>query len=285
LHGRPTDHATSLDGTPGTGYRTGVRGFVDLHCHWVAGIDDGVKTPEEGIELLRALHAAGFDLVVATPHMRPGMFENDRRALENAFAAMCPRLVARKDLPDVHLASEHFLDDVVFARLVKGHGLPYPDLAPGGPAAGGKTKRGVLVELNPQAFPPHLQHRLFDLGRAGLRPVVAHPERYQPVWKDDGCLDPLLDAGACLLLDICALVGKYGRASRRAAEKLLDEEAYEAACSDAHRPADVEAVVEAIEVLERRVGKAESARLLRDGPRSILGLGDGPKGASAREEP
>lgn len=241
-------------------------GFVDLHCHWIAGIDDGVKTPGDGIELLRRLKLAGFDLVVATPHMRPGMFDNDRRALEQAFAAMCVHLVDRTDLPDVHLASEHFLDDVVFSRLVKGHGLPYPALGPARPGA----KRNVLVELGPNAFPPQLQRRFFDLGRAGLRPVLAHPERYQPIWTDDSCLDPLLDAGACLLLDVCALVGKYGRASQRAAEKLLDEEAYEAACSDAHRPSDVDQVEAAIKALEKRVGKAETSRLLDAGPRGLL---------------
>ncbi|MDF2694679.1 MAG: Manganese-dependent protein-tyrosine phosphatase [Labilithrix sp.] len=248
-----------------------MRGLVDLHCHWIAGIDDGVKTPEEGVDLLRRLRAAGFDLVVATPHMRPGMFDNDRPALERAFAAMCPRLVERDDLPDVHLSSEHFLDDIVFGRLVKGEGVPYPHLG-GDTGAPPRRGRGVLVEVSPQGFPAQLQHRFFDLGRAGLRPVLAHPERYQPVWKDDSCLDPLLDAGACLLLDDCALVGKYGRAPRKAAEKLLDEEAYEAACSDAHRPADADVVVEAIAALEKRVGVVEATRLLRDGPRGILGL-------------
>jgi protein-tyrosine phosphatase len=254
-------------------YRRDVRGFVDLHCHWIAAIDDGVKTPADGVELLRRLRSAGFDLVVATPHMRPGMFDNDRRALERAFAAMCPVLAEHPDLPDVHLSSEHFLDDVVFSRLVKGAGLPYPNLADAGKgAASAPRKRGVLVELSPQGFPAQLQHRFFDLGRAGLRPVLAHPERYQPVWQDDACLDPLLDAGACLLLDVCALVGKYGRASRRAAEKLLDEEAYEAACSDAHRPDDAATTAEAIDALERRVGRPEAERLLRDGPRGILGI-------------
>jgi protein-tyrosine phosphatase len=242
------------------------RGFVDLHCHWVAGIDDGVKTPSDGLELLRRLRALGFAFVVATPHMRPGMFENDKRALEAAFAAMCTHLANSRDLPDVHLASEHFLDDVVFARLVRGQGLPYPLLGP-------KTKRrSVLIELPPQVLPPNLQHRLFDLSRSGLRTVIAHPERYQPVWKDDSCLDPLLDAGAALLLDVCALVGKYGRASQRAAEKLLEEEAYEAACTDSHRPDDATVVARALEALEKRVGGSEMSRLLRDGPRAILGL-------------
>jgi protein-tyrosine phosphatase len=240
-----------------------VRGFIDLHCHWIAAIDDGARTTDESLAMLRGLRDAGFDRVVATPHMRPGMFDNDRAALQAAFEAMRPVLTdpAAGKLPAVHLASEHFFDDVVFGRLVRGEALPYP---------GGKC---VLVEVGQGAFPARLQHRFFDVKRAGLTPVLAHPERYEPVWKDDACLDPLLDAGAHLLLDVCSLVGKYGRAPQRAAEKLLEDDAYEAACSDAHKPKDVEEVVRAIERLEQMVGAAEAMRLLSEGPLGILGGG------------
>ncbi len=240
-----------------------MRGFIDLHCHWIAAIDDGARTTDESLAMLRGLRDAGFDRVVATPHMRPGMFDNDRAALQAAFEAMQPLVTgpAAGKLPAVHLASEHFFDDVVFGRLVRGEALPYP---------GGKC---VLVEVGQGAFPARLQHRFFDVKRAGLTPVLAHPERYEPVWKDDACLDPLLDAGAHLLLDVCALVGKYGRAPQRAAEKLLEDDAYEAACSDAHKPRDVEDVVRAIERLEQMVGKPEALRLLSEGPLGILGQG------------
>jgi protein-tyrosine phosphatase len=235
-------------------------GFVDLHCHWVAAIDDGARTHDESLAMLRGLRQAGFDVVVATPHMRPGMFDNDRTGLERAFAAMQPTLQgASEGLPNVHLASEHFFDDVVFGRLVRGEALPYP---------GGRC---ALVELGQGPFPLRLQHRFFDLRRAGIVPVLAHPERYEPVWRDDACLDPLLDAGAHLLLDVCALVGKYGRAPQRAAEKLVEADAYEAACSDAHRPSDVDHVVRAIARLRELVGPAEAQRLLGEGPRGLLG--------------
>jgi protein-tyrosine phosphatase len=243
-----------------------VRGFVDLHCHWVSAIDDGARTTDESLAMLRGLHQAGFDAVVATPHMRPGMFDNDRARIEGAFAAMQPVLSAAGKLPSVHLASEHFFDDVVYGRLLAGESVPYPRLAGAAPNA----KRSVLIEFGPASFPLRLQHRLFDLRRAGLVAVIAHPERYEPVWRDDACLDPLIDAGAHLLLDVCALVGKYGRAPQRAAEKLLEEDAYEAACSDAHKPRDVDVVVQAIERLEGLVGAPEATRLLGDGPRGIL---------------
>ncbi len=247
-----------------------MRGFVDLHCHWVAAIDDGAKTTADSLAMLRGLHQAGFDAVVATPHMRPGMFDNDRPRIERAFQSMAPTLSAAGKLPTVHLASEHFFDDVVFTRLLRGEVLPYP---------GG---RAILVELGQGPFPVRLAQRFFDVKRVGLVPVLAHPERYEPVWKSDACLDPLLDAGAHLLLDVCALVGKYGRAPQRAAEKLLAEDAYEAACSDAHKPSDVDIVVRAIERLERAVGADEAKRLLSSGPRGILGESQAPGGPGAK---
>ena len=155
-------------------------GYADLHCHWIAGIDDGCRTPEAGVALLKGLKAIGFSTVVATPHMRPGMFENDRAALERAYARMQPILAAEVGLPEVFLASEHWFDDTVYARLRAGEGLPYP-------AKPGARLRGVLVEMNPQGFPPQLPRTFVELRRKGLFPVIAHPERYQPVWKDDGC--------------------------------------------------------------------------------------------------
>jgi protein-tyrosine phosphatase len=251
-----------------------MRGFVDLHSHWIASIDDGARSEGEGIELLRGLWAAGFSTVVATPHMRPGMFENDRAALTRAFDEMAaPVATARASgagLPEVWLASEHFLDDVVFHRLTHDQALPYP----GGGAA--------LVELPTEAFPVRLAHRFVDLRRAGITPVLAHPERYKPVWEDDRCLDPLLDAGAQLLLDVCALVGKYGRAAQKAAEKLLEEDAYEAACSDAHRPKDAEITARAVERLLALVGPDETQRLLHDGPTRLLTLVRPPPPAPSR---
>lgn len=241
-----------------------MSGYVDLHCHWVPGVDDGVKTVDEGRALLVGLAKLGFERVVATPHMRPGMFDNDRATLERGYETMLRALAVLpaegqpSGLPELGLSSEHFLDDIVFQRLLKNQALPYP---------GGKA---VLVEFPPHVLPAKVDARLFDLRCSGLLPVIAHPERYQPVWRDSACLDPLFEAGACLLLDICSVVGKYGRAAQKAAEHLLEDEAYEAACTDSHRPSDVDEVARAIERLDEIVGDEERTRLLSQGPRGIL---------------
>jgi protein-tyrosine phosphatase len=207
--------------------------------------------------MLRALRSAGFDFVMATPHMRPSMFDNEKADLQRAFGAMGPAL-SEAGLPEVGLASEHYFDDVVFERMMSGAALPYP---------GGKA---LLVEFPTEAFPARITDRIFDLRLKQLRPVLAHPERYKPVWKDPAVLEPLMDGGAVLLLDVAALVGKYGRAPERAAHKLLEEGWYDAACSDAHRARDVDEVARGIDRLEKLVGPEETQFLLRDGPRAIL---------------
>jgi protein-tyrosine phosphatase len=235
-----------------------MRGFIDLHCHWVAGIDDGARDVDESLALLAALRGAGFDEVVATPHMRPGMFDNTQQSLRDAYDATCAALGDPRALPALALSSEHFFDEIVFQRLLDGHALPYP----GGHAA--------LIEFPNRSFPARVAERLFDLRRRKLRAVIAHPERYEPVFRDHRVLDPLLDGGAVLLLDVAALTGKYGRAPRRAAEQLLDDGYYYAACSDAHGAKDVPQVRDGIEALFERLGEEEARFLLVDGPRAIL---------------
>jgi protein-tyrosine phosphatase len=238
-----------------------MRGFIDLHSHWVAAIDDGVRDIEGSLALLRGLGEIGFDTVVATPHMRPGMFDNTAATLRLAYERTLAGLASATGLPERHLSSEHFFDDVVFQRFLEPGGREVL-LYPGGHAA--------LVEFPTRVFPTHVAHRFFDLMRRRVRPVLAHPERYEPVWADAAVLEPLLDGGAVLLLDVAALAGKYGRAPRKAAEQLLDAGYYQAACSDAHGVKDVKEVAEGIKRLFDQAGKEEASFLLIDGPREIL---------------
>ncbi len=236
---------------PPNGVQTG---YIDLHCHCVPGVDDGVRTHEEASELLLGLASLGFGQVVATPHMRPGLFDNTRVQLEAAFSELHPS--AR--WPALTLACEHYFDGVVFERLLQGNGLPYPGA------------RAVLLEFYDCTFETTVQHRLAQLNRRRMRPVIAHPERYPKLAASPQHVERLLDVGAVLLLDIASLVGHYGRAPRRAAERLLDAGFYAAACSDAHRPRDLPVIAQALDLLAARYGAEEQQRLLCDGPRAIL---------------
>lgn len=235
-----------------------MSGFVDLHCHFVPGIDDGARTAEEGVALLQALHRAGFELVIATPHMRPGLFDNTAAEITAAYERIRAAVGTSTNVPKTALASEHYFNDVVYERLISGAGLPYP---------GG---RAVLLEFYEIDFLPGIAERLYDLRRRRMTPVIAHPERYRCFWKSHERLAELVGTGTVALLDTAALVGKYGKEPEKCARKLLKEGLYHAACSDAHRPDDVAQVLAGIKYIRKRHGEAEVDLLFRKGPSEIL---------------
>lgn len=235
-----------------------MSGFIDLHCHYVPGIDDGASSTQDGLAMLRGLYGLGFTRVLATPHTRPGMFDNTAATITEAFARFKSGLPTDEPLPELALSSEHYFDEVVFQRLLTGAGLPYPGA------------KAVLLEFYQIDFPPMIQHRLFDLRTRGLLPVIAHPERYQCLWRSPEILEQLVDSGSAALLDIAALVGKYGRKTQECAEELLDRGLYHAACSDAHRPADVSDVARGIERLRKLYGAEEVTFMFREGPEQLL---------------
>lgn len=233
-------------------------GFVDLHCHYLPGLDDGVRTHEDGVALCRGLAGIGYETVVATPHIRSAMFENRKAGLEAAYERFTDLNSGEVGMPRTGLGAEHFFDDVFWALFEKGEAVPYP---------GGK---GALVEFPPEMFPARVDDRMFHMNVKGVRPVLAHPERYAPLFRKTDPLDPLLEVGALPLLDLMSLTGKYGRRPRKAAERMVEEGVYYAACSDCHRPGDVPRVAEAIDRLHHMVGDEEARELLSDNPRRIL---------------
>jgi len=238
-----------------------VKGFVDLHSHYLPAIDDGVRTAEDGVKLLTGLRSVGYDVVVATPHIRTAMWENRRPGLTStydAFRASAPFVAAAGALPETGLAAEHFYDDVFWDLFSHDEAMRYPGA------------HAALVELSEQMIPKGLPERAFAMARRGAHLVLAHPERYAPLFRGSEALDPLLDVGVLPLLDLMSLVGRYGRAPQEAARRMLDEGLYYAACSDAHKPSDVPLVGQAIEKLVEHVGAEEAEELLIVGPRCIL---------------
>ncbi len=239
-----------------------MRGFIDLHCHPIPGIDDGAKSAAEGAELLVALRAIGFSRVVATPHIRSGLWENRAETIAPARAELeAAMVVARSqglELPDLDVAAEHLFDDVVWELFDRKQAMLYP----GGTSA--------LVEFTYDNIPNRVEMRFWRLKKSGVTPVLAHPERYTPLAKDSERLRELIGAGAKPLLDVMSLVGAYGRSARAAAERMLDEGLYAAACSDSHKPSDAAVVASALDVLQRIVGDDEFERLLITAPRELL---------------
>ncbi len=51
--------------------------MIDLHCHMLPGIDDGAPDEAASLEMARIAVADGIRMTACTPHIYPGLYEND----------------------------------------------------------------------------------------------------------------------------------------------------------------------------------------------------------------
>src|SRR2546428_277238 len=124
-------------------------GYTDLHCHLLPAIDDGVRTLDEGIEIARGLLGLGFTTIVATPHIKTGIYDNRRAIIEGRAREMEERLKGEGGAPQLAFAAEHFIDDAFVRIFEGGEAVPY---------RGGKT---ILVEFPHQNIPLKVENLLF----------------------------------------------------------------------------------------------------------------------------
>ena len=193
-----------------------LKGAVDQHSHILYGLDDGVKTQEDSLAILRFLEEQGVSEVWFTPHVMedvPNTTEGIRARFEELES------VYRGGLR-FHLAAEYMIDTLFEERLAARDLLTH----------GNDT---VLVETSAVAPPINLWEVLETMRKAGYRPLIAHPERYRYMDKTD--YKRLHDMGCVLQMNLPSIVGFYGESARERALDLLDKGWYSMVGSDCHR--------------------------------------------------
>ena len=231
--------------------------FADLHCHLLWATDDGARDQEESLRLCELLVEHGFSDAAPTPHAWPELPSCEDNAIRRV--ELQALLDARRIPLRLHPGAEHRLDGALLERVGKG------DVRPLGAGP------WVLVEA-PHALPlPGLEQLCFRLRIAGLRVLVAHPERCR-AFQDDAALgERLVEAGCALQLEIGPLSGHYGQGPRKLAHKLLGDGLYAVAASDVHRPQSAEKLLtEGLPALRKAVGESGLRTLLDDNPRRVL---------------
>lgn len=238
-------------------------GVLDLHNHVLFGLDDGCRTPEESRALSEASAALGHRGFVATPHIRPGIFDNDPEGIRRRRDETRP-IVEAAGL-ELLLGAEYYFDEHFYADAKAKRLLTL-----------GESSRYVLTEFPQARLPLRWEDVVYEVRLRGYIPVIAHPERCEGVSEDFArALEGFRRGGVLLQLDLGSLVGRYGRTAKKTAERLVKAGAYHAAAGDLHRPEDAEAILapakKALEKLLRKRRITGGVELLVDAhPRRIV---------------
>jgi protein-tyrosine phosphatase len=237
---------------------------IDLHNHFLAGIDDGAQTLAESLALARAAVETGVRLAVVTPHVHPGRYENNRSSITRAYEAYVQELSAHRIPLEVRMAGEVRISDDVM-RMIEQDEIPYLGSCDG--------YRTLLLEFPPAQLMVGGANLVQWLIARRIRPVIAHPERNKEIVRDMEKLRPFLAAGCLLQITAGSLVGRFGKDVQRCAVALVENEWVTAVASDAHdiehRPPSLNVARAALAALG---GMALAVDLTERGPASILGL-------------
>jgi protein-tyrosine phosphatase len=58
--------------------------MIDLHCHMLPGIDDGSPDLATSLAMAKIAVADGIQVTACTPHIYPGLYENDSIGIASA---------------------------------------------------------------------------------------------------------------------------------------------------------------------------------------------------------
>lgn len=195
-----------------------LQGYTDWHSHILPGVDDGIKTLEESLEVLEAYENYGIKEIWLTPHIMED-YPNTTSDLKEKFQQLQNEYKGNINL---NLAAENMLDTLFESRLKKNDVLPI-----------GKQGNHILVETSYINPPMGFKYIIDDIFSAGYFPILAHPERYVYMDKDD--YKELKDRGVIFQMNLISIVAGFGQTARKKSEWLLDNNMIDLLGTDVHR--------------------------------------------------
>ncbi len=233
-------------------------GYIDLHNHILPGLDDGPRTMNEAVMLARAMVAAGYDTVIATPHTFEG--RPAPALIDESLQELQEELIHQKVPLTILPGSEPHIEPGILALLEKGALQTL------------NNTRYFFIELPfSQPLPPYTEQLIFELTAKGYQPIIPHPERAEALQKDPDLIHRLHRSGAFFQLTWGALNGWLGPEAEKTARYLITANLAHLFATDAHNAASrLLTVKKSAAILDQLTTLGTATHLLTTHPRQLI---------------
>ncbi len=233
--------------------------MIDLHCHLLPGIDDGAKDEATALKMARIAEKDGIQIVACTPHIYPGLYENDTAGIRARVVALQARFDDAGIALKLTFGADAHLTPELFDRVRAGSA---PTLHGG---------RYFLLEPSHHFAPPRFEASVFNFIAAGYVPVLTHPERLSWIEGHYAVFRSLFRSGVWLQVTAGSLTGRFGSNAQYWAERMLDDGMVHLLATDAHGIEHrAPLLAEGRQAAAKWVGVDEATRLVVDRPLAIL---------------
>lgn len=195
---------------------------VDLHSHLIPGIDDGVKTFEESVSIIKAVQELGFRKIITTPHIMQGYYENSAETIMPKLDSLKSMLQEEGIHVELAAAAEYFLDETFVKALDYKQQLLTIN------------NEYLLFETAFLNKPIFLEETIFKIKSIGLKPLLAHPERYNYLVSEPSLALRLREMGCNFQVNLRSLSKANSLASREFVKWMFSQKLVDFFGSDIH---------------------------------------------------
>lgn len=196
--------------------------MIDIHSHIIPKIDDGAKSIEITIEMLKNAEKDGTKQIIATPHYLLEYGEATINEVKN-YVKTLNELTQKENLNlKIYAGQEvYFTENILQYYLENKIGTI-------------NDSRYMLIEFPMNKFEDNIFDILYELQVRNITPVIAHPERYKPIIKNPIAINRFIDEGYLFQMNSGSIEGIFGTEVKKTSEILLKNGIYNFIGSDAH---------------------------------------------------
>ena len=195
----------------------------DLHCHLMYGIDDGSKTEEESISLLKEMEKEGITECILTPHyIEESEYTCNNKEKEKLLKKLQDKVKEENINIKLYLGNEVFITTNFLQLIKKGEIRTL------------NNSKYLLFEFPMRQIYNNTGFIINELVSNGYIPVLAHPERYYAFQKHPNLLEEYLRTGLLLQGNFTSLFGKYGKTAEKTLKLFLKRKCITFLGSDTH---------------------------------------------------
>lgn len=195
---------------------------VDMHSHLIPGIDDGSKSMEESLDLVRRLAGFGLEKIITTPHVMSDYYRNTPEIIGMGLKDLQKAVKSNGITITIEAAAEYYMDEIFLERVQAGEKmLTFGDSY-------------ILVETGFINKPQMLLDIIFHLEMGGYKPILAHPERYQYLISDKKLQEELIERKLLFQVNLLSLTGFYSKQVKDFGEMLVDRNVVALLGTDCH---------------------------------------------------
>ena len=233
--------------------------FVDIHNHILPCVDDVSQSLEQSMRMLKIAYQEGIRAICLTPHYLPPRYEVPVENLKKSKDLLQEALIQEGMAIQLYLGHEIYYRQSVLEQILNRKALTMAE------------SRYVLMEYNVNETAAQIESSIHELANAGLRPIIAHLERYQSLVGDWKKVETLIDLGAYVQINAGSIEGVFGYKTARWAKLLLKKDLVHIVATDAHNEERrAPKLNECARYLMRKYGEDYTQLLLWENPCRVI---------------